>query len=66
MAVGNNDLQGNLVNQYGPWPTTGIGTGGAVTISSTLQLTNFYVQGNGGSKANSTTNFLAQLLADTP
>lgn len=62
----NNDINGTLVNQYGPWPTTGIGTGTAVTIAPALQLQNFYTQGNGGSKANSATNFLAQLLADTP
>lgn len=60
------DVNGTLVNQYGPYPTTGIGTGAAVTIPSTLLLTNYYVTGNGGSESNSGVNFLGQLLGDTP
>lgn len=51
--------------QYGPLPTAGIGSG-AVAVANSLILTNFYVSGCGGSKPNTTTNFLAQLLADTP
>lgn len=60
------DINAPLVAQYGPWPTAGIGTGAAVAVANSLLLTNYYVVGTGGPKANSTTNFLGQLLADTP
>ena len=60
------DVNGNFVNQYGPWPTAGLVTGAAVAVANTLLLTNYYVVGVGGPKANSNTNYLAQVLTTTP
>jgi len=39
--------------QYGPLPTAGV-------------LTNYYVVGTGGPKANTSTNYLSQILGTTP
>ena len=52
--------------QYGPLPTAGVQVGGNVAVANSLLLGNYYVVGTGGPKANSTTNYLAQILGTTP
>ena len=68
-AVNTNDINAPLLaasGQYGPLPTSGVGTGAAVAVANSLLLTNYYVTGAGGSKANSGINFQAQIAGDTP
>ena len=60
------DINKDIVASGAPLPTAGIATGLGVAVANSLTLTNFYVQGNGGSKPNTSTNFLGQLLGDTP
>ena len=52
--------------QYGPLPTAGVQIGGNVGVANTLMLTNYYVVGTGGPKANTSTNYLSQILGTTP
>ena len=60
------DINAPILQQNGPLPTTGVATGTAVAVANSLTLTNFYVTGVGGSKPNTGTNFLGQILGDTP